>query len=90
MWKKRVVSFVLLISILFPCVSTCGFAKAKGKEPVELLELLKEYSAKLTGGNAIAPAERPALLSAMEESLENEETEQFQKAVQMLKIMGKL
>ena len=64
--------------------------KAKGKEPAELLELLKTYSAKLTGGNAIAPAERTALLTAMEESLENEEKMQFQKAVQMLKIMGKL
>ncbi len=64
--------------------------KAKGKEPAELLELLKTYSAKLTGGNAIAPAERTALLAAMEESLENEEKAQFQKAVQMLKIMGKL
>lgn len=64
--------------------------KAKGKEPMELLELLQIYGQKLTGGNAIAPAERTALLAAMEESLENEEKMQFQKAVQMLKIMGKL
>ena len=64
--------------------------KAKGKEPMELLELLQIYGQKLTGGNAIAPAERTALLTAMEESLENEEKMQFQKAVQMLKIMGKL
>lgn len=64
--------------------------KAKGKEPIELLELLKTYGEKLTGGNTIAPAERTALLSAMEESLENEEKLQFQKAVQMLKMMGKL
>ena len=64
--------------------------KAKGKEPLELLELLQIYGQKLTGGNAIAPAERTALLTAMEESLENEEKMQFQKAVQMLKIMGKL
>lgn len=64
--------------------------KAKGKEPMELLELLQIYGQKLTGGNAIAPAERMALITAMEESLENEEKMQFQKAVQMLKIMGKL
>ena len=64
--------------------------KAKGKEPMELLELLQIYGQKLTGGNAIAPAERTALLTAMEESLENEEKMQLQKAVQMLKIMGKL
>lgn len=64
--------------------------KAKGKEPMELLELLQIYGQKLTGGNAIAPAERTALLTVMEESLENEEKMQFQKAVQMLKIMGKL
>lgn len=64
--------------------------KAKGKEPIELLELLKTYGEELTGGNAIAPAERMALLSAMEESLENEEKLQFQRAVQMLKMMGKL
>ncbi len=30
--------------------------KAKGKEPMELLELLQIYGQKLTGGNAIAPA----------------------------------
>lgn len=54
--------------------------KAKGKEPMELLELLQIYGQKLTGGNAIAPAERTALLTAMEESLENEEKMQFQKA----------
>lgn len=64
--------------------------KAKGKEPIELLELLKTYGEKLTEGNAIAPVERAALISAMEESLENEEKLQFQKAVQMLKMMGKL
>ena len=45
MWKKRVVSFVLLISILFPCVSTCGFAKAKGKEPAEDIYMVDDYKA---------------------------------------------
>lgn len=64
--------------------------KAKGKEPMELLELLQIYGEKLTGGNAIAPAERMAMISAMEQSLQQEERIQFQKAVQMLKIMGKL
>ena len=64
--------------------------KAKGKEPMQLLELLPTYSKKLSGGNPIAPAEREALLVAMEESLENQETVQFQRAVQMLKMMGKL
>ncbi len=64
--------------------------KAKGKQPMELLELLQMYGEKLTGGNAIAPAERTALLVAMEESLENEEKAQFQNAIKMLKMMGKL
>ena len=64
--------------------------KTKGKEPMELLELLPTYSKKLSGGNPIAPAEREALLVAMEESLENQEKVQFQRAVQMLKMMGKL
>ena len=64
--------------------------KAKGKQPMELLELLQVYGEKLTSGNAIAPAERTALLTAMEESLENEEKVQFQNAVKVLKIMGKL
>ena len=57
---------------------------------MELLELLQTYGEKLTGGNAIAPAERTALLAAMEESLEKEEKAQFQNAIKMLKIMGKL
>ena len=43
--EKRVVSFVLLISILFPCVSTCGFAKAKGKEPAEDIYMVDDYKA---------------------------------------------
>lgn len=64
--------------------------KAKGKQPMELLELLQTYGEKLTGGNAIAPAERTALLAAIEESLEKEEKAQFQNAIKMLKIMGKL
>ncbi len=64
--------------------------KAKHKEPMELLELLPIYSKKLSGGNPIAPAEREALLAAMEQSLDNQERQRFQKAVQMLKMMGKL
>ena len=62
--------------------------KAKGKQPMELLELLQTYGEKLTGGNAIAPAERTALLAAMEESLEKEEKAQFQNAIKMLKIIN--
>lgn len=64
--------------------------KAKGKQPMELLELLQTYSEKLTGGNAIAPTERASLLAAMEESLESKEKVQFQNAIKMLKMMGKL
>ena len=37
MWKKRIVSFVLLISILLPCVSVYGCAKTKKKDPAEYI-----------------------------------------------------
>ena len=37
MWKKRMVFFVLLISILLPCVSVYGCAKTKKKDPAEYI-----------------------------------------------------
>ena len=37
MWKKRMVSFVLLISILLPCASFYSCAKTKKKDPAEYI-----------------------------------------------------
>ncbi len=45
MWKKRMISFVLLISVLLPCVSVYGFAKVKKKEPAEFIYMGDDYKA---------------------------------------------
>lgn len=37
MWKKRMISFVLSISVLSQCVSVYGFAKKKEKVPAEYI-----------------------------------------------------
>lgn len=63
--------------------------QTKGKTPAELMGIFTKYKSRLSGGNQLSEQERNALLLALRESLEEQEQRQFDRAMELMRIMGR-
>lgn len=63
--------------------------QTKGKTPAELMGIFAKYKERLSGGNQLSEQERVALLLALRESLEKQEQVQFDRAMELMKLMGR-
>lgn len=63
---------------------------AKGKSPMEVMDIIARYGNRLSGGNPLSSNEKSALLQVMRQNMEEGEKSKFDEMVGVLKMMGKL